>query len=75
MLCYEKLINPTILGQRTKLRKRLDSYLKNSEKTKLKKQVNGNHFLILRNFGKKLNTNRKKTLWKDNLQYWGKELS
>jgi hypothetical protein len=59
MLCYEKLVNLAILGQRTKLRKRLVSYFKSSGMTTLKKHVNGNHFLIAINFGKKLNNNIK----------------
>jgi hypothetical protein len=46
MLCYEKLVNTTILRQRTKLRKRLVSYFKSSGITTLKKYVNQNHFLI-----------------------------
>jgi len=34
MLCYEKLVSPTILGQRTKLKKRLVFYFKSSGITK-----------------------------------------
>jgi hypothetical protein len=59
MLCYEKLVSIPILGQRTKLRKTLVSYFKSNGITTLKKHVNGNHFLIARNFGKILNNNIK----------------
>jgi hypothetical protein len=57
MLCYEKLVSLAILRQRTKSRKRLVSYFKSSGIITLKKHVNGNHFLIARNFGKKLSNN------------------
>jgi hypothetical protein len=59
MLCYEKLVSFTILRQRTKLRKRLVFYFKSSRITILKKHVNGNHFLIARDFGIFLNNNVK----------------
>jgi hypothetical protein len=49
MLCSEKLVSLAILGQRTKLRKRLVFYFKSSGMTTLKKHVNGNHFLIVIN--------------------------
>ncbi len=64
MLCYEKLVSPTILGQRTKLKKWLVFYFKSSGITKLKKHVNGNHFLIARNFGKKIEQYHKKACGK-----------
>jgi Fe-S cluster biosynthesis and repair protein YggX len=59
MLCYEKLVNTTILRQRTKLRKRLVSYFKSSGITTLKKYVNQNHFLIPNILGENLNNNIK----------------
>ncbi len=59
MLCYEKLVSLAILGQRTKWKKRLVSYFKSNGITTLKKHLNGNHFLIARNLGKKLNNNVK----------------
>jgi hypothetical protein len=55
-----KLVNPTILGQITKLKKRLVSYFESRGMPTLKKHVNWNHFLITKNSGKKLNNNVKK---------------
>jgi hypothetical protein len=57
MLCYEKLVDPTILGQKIRLKKELVSYFKCNGITTLKKHVDGNHFLIARKFVEEMNIN------------------
>jgi hypothetical protein len=59
MLHYEKLISLTILGKKTKFRKRFVSYFKNNGITTLKKHIHGDHYLIARKFEEKINNNAK----------------
>jgi hypothetical protein len=59
ILCYEKPISPTILGQKTKFKKRFISYFKNNGIIALKKHINGDHYLIARKFEEKINNDIK----------------
>jgi hypothetical protein len=64
MFCYSRPVGHVILEQRKKLRQGLVSYFKSNDINVLKKHMDADHRIIVKNFEKEINNSLKNPLEK-----------